>query len=319
MRARPIRLTCLLVAFATSAAYAQPLTFTPATHAAARGARAAVAVDINRDGWLDIVTANTTTNVVVILVSRGAAGGFLAPRQIPVGNGPFDIAAGDFDRNGVPDLVVANPDAPSIELLLMNTNVTVRSRTIVSRAESRGLTVADWNRDGFADIVYSDYPRKRVAVLRGTGGNTFSAELSWGLGTQPQDVVVEDFNHDGFMDIAVANTTGTVMTVLEGTATTTVNVRSLAVGRSHNVLAAADINADGWLDLAAVSTATNVVSFLKGSRTGFTLAGTSATGSSPRGPWARAGVVPAIAKAPRINASFFIMLAPQARRFPDWI
>ena len=261
---------------------AQTLSFAPTTSAAPSGARGAASVDLNRDGWVDIVTANLGRNTVAILISRGAAGGFLPAREIAVGAGPFDIAAGDFDRNGVPDLVVTTPSAPAIEVLLMRADASVRSRAIVSTAHSRGVTVADVTRDGALDIVYTDYLLNRAVLLPGNGAGGFRPMLSWAVGSRPQGVTVADFNHDGFMDIAVALTNSTVLTVLHGTATTSVTARSYSAGRTLNVLAAADINADGWLDIAAVSTSTNAMSFFKGSAAGFALAGTRATGSSPR-------------------------------------
>ena len=281
------RLTCLtLLACVTAVprAHAQQPAFAPTTHTTVAGARGAVSVDLNRDGWLDIATANVGRNTVAILLNGGAAGGFLAPREIAVGAGPFDIAAGDLDRDGVPDLAVVTASAPpGVEVLLMNNDATLKRRTIVSTVESRGIAIADITRDGVLDLVFSDYGRNRVVALPGDGGGGFRPLLAWGVGPRPQGVSVADFNHDGFMDIAVALTNGTVLTVLEGTATTSVRPRSYSAGRTLNVLAAADINDDGWLDIAAASTGTNAVSFFKGSATGFFLAGTRGTGSSPRG------------------------------------
>jgi VCBS repeat protein len=282
MRFHLIWLTSVALAAGLASASAQTLSFTPSTHAFVTGARGAVGFDVNRDGWMDVASANTGRNTVSILINNGASGAFRAPREIPVGRGPFDIAAGDLDRDGVPDLAVAVPDQPSIEVLLMRADGTLKSRTVVSSVESRGLTIADLNRDGALDIVVADYALNRIVALRGNGRGGFLTPLTWTLGIRPQGVAVEDFNHDGFQDIAVANTTGSVLTVLYGTATTAVSPRSFAAGRTHNVLVAADVNLDGWMDIAAVSTDTNVVSFFRGGSSGFTLAGTRATGASPR-------------------------------------
>ena len=49
------------------------------------------------------------------------------------------------------------------------------------------------------------------------------------------------------------------------------------------MLAAADLDSDGWIDLAAASSSTSVLAILRGSASGFALAGTRATGASPRG------------------------------------
>ena len=50
---------------------AQALTFAKDDYATDAGARAIVAADFNRDGWLDVAEASLTTNNVTILLSRG--------------------------------------------------------------------------------------------------------------------------------------------------------------------------------------------------------------------------------------------------------
>jgi hypothetical protein len=97
---RSIRLVVAALALSSSVAYAQDPAFTPATYPALTGARDAMSVDLNRDGWLDIATANAGRNAVILFINRGQTGGFDAPREIPVGAGPFDLSVGDVDRNG---------------------------------------------------------------------------------------------------------------------------------------------------------------------------------------------------------------------------
>src|SRR5687768_14789790 len=115
---RSISLVAAALAVSSGIAHAQDPAFTPATYPTLTGARDAVSVDLNRDGWLDIATANVGRNAVVILINRGPNGGFDAPREIAVGAGPFDLSAGDVDRNGTPDLVITTPDSGTIDVLL---------------------------------------------------------------------------------------------------------------------------------------------------------------------------------------------------------
>lgn len=284
MHAPLIWLTCVACLIGVPVAHAQSISFAPTTHAAASGVRGAVSVDLNGDGWLDIATANTGRNTVWIMVSRGAAGGFVAAPEIPVGIGPFDIAAGDADRDGIQDLLVTTPDEPAITLLLMNRDATARTRFRLLGPESRGATLADVTRDGILDLVYTEYSRAVVSVRPGDGTGNFVGTLGeFPVSANPQDVIAADFNHDGFLDLAVASSTTSSLNVLYGTGTGSFTRRTFFAGRSLNVLAAEDINADGWLDIAAAASATHVVAFFRGSASGFVLAGTRATGASPRG------------------------------------
>jgi len=121
-----------VVAISSSVAHAQDPAFTPSTYPALTGARDAVSVDLNRDGWLDVATANVGRNAVVLFINRGLNGGFEAPREIVVGAGPFDLSTGDLDRNGTPDLVVTTPDSRTIDVLLIGPAGELAARRVLT-------------------------------------------------------------------------------------------------------------------------------------------------------------------------------------------
>lgn len=273
------------VAMPSSVAHAQDPAFTPATYPALTGARDVVSVDLNRDGWLDLATANVGRNAVVLFINRGPNGGFEAPREIVVGAGPFDLSTGDVDRNGTPDLVVTTPDSRTIDVLLIGPAGELAARRVLTGVgEAWGGTLADVTRDGVLDIVHSDYATNSISVLRGRGDGTFEPHITrQPVSSRPQGVAAADFNHDGITDLAVASTGSSSLDVLLGTAAGGLSRRTIAVGRPLNVLTAADLDSDGWIDLAAASSSTNVVTILRGGASGFVVAGTRTTGASPRG------------------------------------
>src|SRR5688572_32504440 len=282
---RSIRLVVAVLAVLAvnpSVALAQDPTFTPATYPAPLGARDLVSVDLNRDGWLDVATANTGRNAVVLFINRGPGGGFDAPREIGVGIGPFDLSTGDVDRNGTPDLVVTTPDSGTIDVLLLGPSGELAARRVLTGVgEAWGATLADVTRDGLLDIVHSDYATHSISVLRGRGDGSFEPHIMrQPVSPRPQGVAAADFNHDGIVDLAVASTGSSNLDILLGTSSGGLARTTIAVGRPLNVLTSADLNSDGWIDLAAVSSSTSVLAILRGSASGFALAGTRAIGAS---------------------------------------
>ncbi len=70
------------------------------------GVRDVATGDFDRDGVMDIATANNYSNTVSVL--RGVGDGtFFAPTEFAVGPGPLALATGDFNRDGWLDVVGA--------------------------------------------------------------------------------------------------------------------------------------------------------------------------------------------------------------------
>jgi hypothetical protein len=73
--------------------------------------------DVDADGRLDIVTANTQNDTVSVLSNDGA-GGFGTFANFDTGAHPGSIAVADFDGDGQPDLATANFDNNGISVLV---------------------------------------------------------------------------------------------------------------------------------------------------------------------------------------------------------
>jgi hypothetical protein len=215
MPARTVLLTSAAFTLTAVLAPAQTLDFSSVSVAAPTGARDAVVLDVNRDGWPDLATANTGRNTVAILENRADGSGFGPPREIAVGAGPFDIDAGDLNGDAIADLIVITPDGRAIDVLLFGIDGHPASRTtIATGSEAWGATLADVTRDGALDLAYTDYARGRVVLLAGDRVGGFAAAGEWAVSARPQGIAAADLNHDGLMDLVVAATAAPALDIL---------------------------------------------------------------------------------------------------------
>ena len=271
----------------TSVVEAQSPSFQRGDTPANSAPRSIASADFNRDGWPDLALGGTGRDSISILLNRNeTGGGMVRAHEIVVGGGPFDLATGDLNRDGIPDIAIANADADAITLLIGKGDGSFQPpRNHVAPGSPRGVAIADLNRDGLVDIAYTAFTAGVWRVGYGDGAGNFAASSQWyPTSPNPQGIVTGDFNHDGWQDVAVAQGSGRVSVYLLAAYPNYVR-RSMTRGvTGWHVLTAGDFNHDGWLDLAAASSSNQVVAFFRGSAGGnFTLYGTALTQSSPRG------------------------------------
>jgi hypothetical protein len=82
-----------------------------------RGVRHAEVGDLNGDGWLDLVSANSAANNISIILADGK-GDYYPPQQVPVGIRPRMVALADFDGDDRLDIAVANIESKTINIFL---------------------------------------------------------------------------------------------------------------------------------------------------------------------------------------------------------
>jgi hypothetical protein len=83
------------------------------------GPDAIIAADFNNDGRLDLAVANYADGTVTLLLGNGD-GTFTQAAGSPygVGQGPYQIAAADFNGDGKLDLATANITDGTVSILL---------------------------------------------------------------------------------------------------------------------------------------------------------------------------------------------------------
>jgi hypothetical protein len=182
--------------------------------------------DLTGKGKLDVVTANSTSNTVSVLLGNGS-GAFGAAHVYPTGEAPSGVALADLNNDGKPDIVAANSKSNTVSVLLGNGDGTFAEKKDFATGKGpRAVAVADMSDaspDNKLDIVTANEKAKNVAteapsgsasVLLGNGDGTFAKKQDFETGVAPKGVALADFNGDGKTDIVTANSVSNTASVL---------------------------------------------------------------------------------------------------------
>ena len=226
--------------------------------------------DLNNDGLSDIGVANFHKNTVGIFLNYGNR--TFSPQMIyslEIDAYPRSIIITDFNKDNLPDIVVANELTKNIVILFGQgagyfPNITYPTKTPIC---SMLVAVGDVNADGRQDVIVANYDTDSVGILRGYGDGSFESQsvLSTGNGSSPSSIVVNDLNNDGRLDILVANSGMNNIGMFFGYGNgqfSSQTTYSMGWNSNPTFVVTADFNNDSRLDIAVANIGTNNVCIL---------------------------------------------------------
>ena len=177
------------------------------------------------------------------------------------GTGAASIALGDFNGDGIGDLVIVQPGNNRVAVLLGKADGTVAPAVFYPTGNQPvAVVAADFNSDGRLDLAIANQnctssfecgAHGSISILLGNGDGTFQPQSIASSGIQPMSLVAGDFNSDGKVDLAAANGELNSVVVLlgngDGTFQSPVSYRTPGGAES---VALGDFNHDGNIDLA---------------------------------------------------------------------
>ena len=173
--------------------------------------RSMAVADMNKDGFLDIITGNVGTESISILL--GDANQTFATKiihSIEPNSTPSAIIVNDINNDDRLDVVMADDTRNNIGVFLGLGNgslsfVATYSTGIGSQPNS--IVVGDLNNDRYSDIVVANIGTGVVGIFQGYGNGSFTSQTIYLLrkSSRPSSVALYDFNDDHQLDIAVAD------------------------------------------------------------------------------------------------------------------
>jgi hypothetical protein len=262
--------------------------------------------DIDMDGLLDLVVSNRQDtdnyftdprtgnrsrwfNTVSFFMNSGQWEFTKGPEDVNVQKGVNDIAVGELNGDGSPDLAMANTGYGNVSMLMSDgSGDFIRDLPsgldvieLVS-LDPNGVILADMDGNGRLDLLALSRSADSLLVYRGSGKGSFTPYEQYFVGANPTSMALLDFDLDGDMDIATSDFKGfDRVNGPNGTVSILENLRDgifgtyrvFPTGTSPRGVFTYDIDGDGDLDISTANYFGSTVSVLKNTGTGRFLQG----------------------------------------------
>jgi len=266
------------------------------------GPVALTSADFRNLGLQDLAVVNEIDNTLTILQNQGAGTFLQAGLPISLGTARTSapavapsIASAALTNSGFHDLLVTDPVADTVQVLLSNGDDTFKEATgspIAVGKEPSSIVLGDFNGDGIQDFAVTNFTDSTLSLFLGNGDGTFKQATGSpfalpATATGPIAMTSADFNSDGNLDLAIVNQTTHNVVVLLGNGNATFSLANgspFAVGNMPVAIATGDLNSDSHPDLVVVNQSDNTISVLLGNGDGTFVAATNSplgTGQAP--------------------------------------
>jgi hypothetical protein len=237
--------------------------------------------DFNGDGKQDLgVLSGGGTGSVNIYLGNGD-GTFQAAKNYTVAastSASRILAVGDFNRDGIQDLVATNAGLNQVAVILgVGDGSFLAPSYYPVGANPWNVVVGDLNKDGILDLAVASDGSSSVSVLQGNGDGTFKAYTTANTGaSQVGSVAIGDFDGDGYPDLATTSAPDNSIYVLINKGTATPSFKAAvpyvlsdgAPAPGPYYLTIGDFDRNGKLDIISANNGNATVGVLLGTGTG---------------------------------------------------
>lgn len=221
--------------------------------------------DFDGDGDLDLVTAAIMSSHMQIFDNLDNLVFRIAGRLV-TGTSPFQVLAAELNGDGFPEVVSANEGSGTVTVWLNrgDGNGTFSGRRDYRVGRQPACSdAADFNEDGFNDLVVANRGSRNISILLNEGNGLFAAATEIPFDGAPYYVATGDIDRDGLADIVAANPSGRSVVVLAGRGDGTFEAAaSYDAGGAPYSLIVHDVNGDGLPDVVTGNSEGGTISIL---------------------------------------------------------
>lgn len=208
--------------------------------------------DVDGDGKLDVVTIGTV-GANNIYFGRGNGNFNLPVAHSLTGSASFDsLVLADVNADGNLDMFSVDGTGSYKASIGLGRGAFTTATAYALGSNLIGLSAADFDRDGFVDLVASSSSSSAVFVLLSNGDGSFTLSHSMSALTSMDEVKTIDANTDGLDDLLSVGSTGRIVVHLSngnGTFQAAISSTGVLSGLTPISVTAGDLDGDGVLDL----------------------------------------------------------------------
>jgi hypothetical protein len=145
---------------------------------------------------------------------------FTAPVKYNVGTEPRSICSGDFNNDGIKDLVAYCTVLNRVAVLTGNSNGsfnTPANYTNINNGLGGTFIMSDdFNNDGLDDLACANEMQGKVHILFGNGMSTFTNIVTYSFNSLPTCIACNDVDNDGKKDLIIGAKTMDTIYVMKG-------------------------------------------------------------------------------------------------------